>query len=463
MGQQISCKPHGAPGRGNASQKPVISEDGRASLVFSCLAVDPCGQIRLPAFQNACDATTWESIVNIAKDNLHYTIHQDELQGSREDPRAAASAHLMQHLRDTYSHLRFEYVCYWVDWIMVGGRRSLDQKLHHWEHVLSVANPAGPVSCGSGENPFELRRKRAALELAELALAPLEDPRRPVEGRARRSFADPVSTPRMVRRLRRFSFSRLTTPVSVSSYDSASTVSSSSSSSSSSTTTSSGTGNEQGLLLPAANGEPTLLERMLVPLVHQVCPMVDKSAPRAKSKAKAPAEKAQPQEASEGKRKGAPLKWYRINPICDFVYSVRPDAGLRGGLPWERDVNGDLEANDNGTDIRFVRVRDRFRLRRARSVPHGLERRQGLPEPSGMQCDSFRNCCRICYDRPVEVVTLPCRHGGMCEDCLRGTLFSRPAHRGGRQCPFCRMWISEVLRVFRDASITQYAYAIKVG
>lgn len=95
------------------------------------------------------------------------------------------------------------------------------------------------------------------------------------------------------------------------------------------------------------------------------------------------------------------------------------------------------------------------------SVPDSLDRMVQMPEPA--MNDTFANYCKICYTKQAEVVVLPCRHGSMCQDCLRSSLLSRPLHRGGRQCPFCRKDIKEVILIYRDAAINMYGYAIKVG
>eukprot|EP00811_Abedinium_folium_P006598 NODE_16080_length_1013_cov_4.705418.p1 GENE.NODE_16080_length_1013_cov_4.705418~~NODE_16080_length_1013_cov_4.705418.p1 ORF type:complete len:312 (+),score=39.29 NODE_16080_length_1013_cov_4.705418:51-938(+) len=160
-----------------------------------------------------------------------------------------------------------------------------------------------------------------------------------------------------------------------------------------------------------------------------------------------------------------PRRWYRVLPQEDLLYFVRPDAGFRGRMPGVcipdrvcEDLIGELEP---GTC--WLRSNHKGRLRWRRSLPAHIEGRLGLPESTGFECDTFRNCCRICYESAVSVVVLPCKHGGLCEDCLRKSLFSRPPHRGGRQCPFCRRRIKEVLRLYRDGVVPQYAYTIKAG
>ena len=47
--------------------------------------------------------------------------------------------------------------------------------------------------------------------------------------------------------------------------------------------------------------------------------------------------------------------------------------------------------------------------------------------------------CRICFDRPVNTLLLPCKHLVMCESC---------AAMSNKTCPVCRGRVSEILRVY---------------
>jgi len=165
-------------------------------------------------------------------------------------------------------------------------------------------------------------------------------------------------------------------------------------------------------------------------------------------------------------------RWYRVHPISDELYYVRPDAGLAGRTPGHPDAGGlkrsgtkaqselDLRAAEGGgADPVMSTLKRESKLRM--SVPENLDRMLELPEPSFN--DTFTNWCKLCYSKQADVVVLPCRHGSMCESCLRMSLLSRPAHRGGRQCPFCRKKIEEVIKLYRDAAINMYGYAINIG
>lgn len=166
----------------------------------------------------------------------------------------------------------------------------------------------------------------------------------------------------------------------------------------------------------------------------------------------------------------APRRWYRVHPLGDAQYFVRPDAGRRGRIPG---LPADLDADDRSLhmptseapDIQLMKSRRKgphSHLSGSQSVPAFLERKLGLKDPPGFECDSFRNCCKICYDEQIEVVLLPCRHGIMCRHCLRRTLYSRPSHRGGRNCPLCRKRVREVIYIFGDAAIPQYGFTLKL-
>jgi len=156
-----------------------------------------------------------------------------------------------------------------------------------------------------------------------------------------------------------------------------------------------------------------------------------------------------------------PHRWYRIHPEGNERYFVRPDAGRRGRL---YGFKGPQLLDDEAEGLLPVQSRAKAATssrRRWRSLPPQLEGRLGWTEPEGFDFDIFRNKCRICYERPTQVILLPCRHGALCEECLRRTIFSRPAHRGGRLCPLCRKRILEVVWIYGDAAIPQYGFTIK--
>jgi len=158
-----------------------------------------------------------------------------------------------------------------------------------------------------------------------------------------------------------------------------------------------------------------------------------------------------------------PRRWYRIHPLTDTMYFVRPDAGLRGRIPgcWQRStsLSDDPPLPPEGGPKSSQPVSSRQKQRR-RSLPPQVERRLGLPPDSGNSI--FDSLCKICYDQPSRAIALPCRHGGMCERCLRRAIISKPLHRGGRSCPLCRRRIGELVRIYDDAVFPQYGYAIGI-
>jgi len=158
-------------------------------------------------------------------------------------------------------------------------------------------------------------------------------------------------------------------------------------------------------------------------------------------------------------------RWYRVHPITDELYFVRPDAGVTGrvGGPDAGEVptlDNSLTGCEDGTSP--VRSSVKRQMRTSFSMPADMTRMLGLEQGSDLK-DTLDNVCKICFDDKAEVVVLPCKHGGMCESCLRRSLFSKPLHRGGSSCPFCRKPIKEVIRLYNDAAIPQYAYAIEAG
>lgn len=169
----------------------------------------------------------------------------------------------------------------------------------------------------------------------------------------------------------------------------------------------------------------------------------------------------------KAKVKEAPRRWYRVHPITDELYFVRPDAGMAGRTPGHPDAgvlrnslmesqfDEDLESHAPVTSL------VKRGMQKRSSLPRNMDRMQGLDEP-GFN-DVFVNLCKMCYDKRADIVLLPCRHGGMCETCLRKTLFMRPAHKGGFCCPWCRKKIMEVIKMYEDGAINMYGYAINAG
>jgi len=183
-------------------------------------------------------------------------------------------------------------------------------------------------------------------------------------------------------------------------------------------------------------------------------------------------------------------RWYRVHPITDELYYVRPDPGLAGrtaGHPDAGQVQGPLSPkgqrgriapstagvsvtkagraerpSNSGTEPVCSRTKLAM-VTRSKSIPSSVNRLVGLSPSDDLKNEIFRNSCKICYEKEAEVVLLPCRHGGMCEECLRRSLFSKPSHRGGRSCPFCRKQITEVIKLYTGSTVNQYGYAIKAG
>eukprot|EP00746_Dinoflagellata_sp_MGD_P032627 gnl/MRDRNA2_/MRDRNA2_177752_c0_seq1.p1 gnl/MRDRNA2_/MRDRNA2_177752_c0~~gnl/MRDRNA2_/MRDRNA2_177752_c0_seq1.p1 ORF type:complete len:295 (+),score=33.44 gnl/MRDRNA2_/MRDRNA2_177752_c0_seq1:79-963(+) len=167
----------------------------------------------------------------------------------------------------------------------------------------------------------------------------------------------------------------------------------------------------------------------------------------------------------------APPRLYRVHPGTDGRYFVRPDAGLRGRIPG-MDANGSegmAEAkkayfSKQESQLQTVKATKAFHRTRTRSLPPEIERRLGFNEGfnSFASISCFDNLCTICFEAQSSAILLPCRHGDMCEPCLRRAIMSRPAHKGGRACPFCRMPIREVVKMYSEGYSHMYGYAIQV-
>jgi hypothetical protein len=156
-----------------------------------------------------------------------------------------------------------------------------------------------------------------------------------------------------------------------------------------------------------------------------------------------------------------PRRWYRVHPITNTLFFVRPDAGLRGRIPgFSAHNENELEEqsqkiNDKRSSAIYANpqkhpeqlpVRSTRHIKRSPSLPAEVERRCGLE----LDClTDLQDCtCKICYGQP--------------SDCLRRHMLSKPAHRGGRSCPLCRRPIREVIQIYNEAVFPQtYGYAIK--
>eukprot|EP00403_Amphidinium_massartii_P021428 CAMPEP_0178388678 /NCGR_PEP_ID=MMETSP0689_2-20121128/9719_1 /TAXON_ID=160604 /ORGANISM="Amphidinium massartii, Strain CS-259" /LENGTH=300 /DNA_ID=CAMNT_0020009093 /DNA_START=61 /DNA_END=964 /DNA_ORIENTATION=+ len=97
-------------------------------------------------------------------------------------------------------------------------------------------------------------------------------------------------------------------------------------------------------------------------------------------------------------------KWYRVHPITDELYFVRPDYGMAGRVagPDAGEVHGETGAGpDDGTAPVRSAVKDNA-FRAVKSMGVDSMRRVGLGDPA--MDDSFVNMCKLCYDNKVEVV-----------------------------------------------------------
>lgn len=158
--------------------------------------------------------------------------------------------------------------------------------------------------------------------------------------------------------------------------------------------------------------------------------------------------------------KPQPRRWYKVNRVNDTVYNVRADDPSREA------------ATEAGTASSHVA----FREGTARSACVGatspsaagkryLQRRataDGTAINEDDEDDILEQTCTICYMQKMEVIILPCKHGGMCEGCLRSSIFAKPAQKGGRCCPLCRRKVQEVIRIDKDSLCGSWGYAIKV-
>jgi len=163
---------------------------------------------------------------------------------------------------------------------------------------------------------------------------------------------------------------------------------------------------------------------------------------------------------SECEQADPPRRWYRLHPEQGDRYFVRPDAGRRGRIPGVSKASTKLDEASEQPEVDLVKSRCKHPLKRIRSLPPELERSIGVAPPVGLESDALKSSCRVCYEKPVEVVILPCRHGVLCESCLRRIKLSRVARKGGCRCPVCRTSIREVVWIYGEAAIPQYGFSV---
>ncbi|KAG8083577.1 hypothetical protein GUJ93_ZPchr0015g6891 [Zizania palustris] len=79
-------------------------------------------------------------------------------------------------------------------------------------------------------------------------------------------------------------------------------------------------------------------------------------------------------------------------------------------------------------------------VREVQRLQLALGEQTKMSKLSQQQCDKLKNeriLCRICFDRDICIVLLPCRHYVLCETCSGKC----------RSCPICRLSIGSRLPV----------------
>lgn len=60
------------------------------------------------------------------------------------------------------------------------------------------------------------------------------------------------------------------------------------------------------------------------------------------------------------------------------------------------------------------------------------------PEPSSPSSSSNPNECKVCYDKSIEYVFMPCRHASCCGECSMAL----------DKCPVCRQVVDEMIKIY---------------
>jgi len=157
--------------------------------------------------------------------------------------------------------------------------------------------------------------------------------------------------------------------------------------------------------------------------------------------------------------KPPPRRWYKVDRVNDTVYNVRADDPSREAATEVGTVSSHLEFREGTARSACVGATSpsaagkRYLQKRATVDGTTLDEEEE---------DILEQTCTICYMKKMEVIILPCKHGGMCEGCLRSSIFAKPAQKGGRCCPLCRRKVQEVIRIDKDSLCGSWGYAIKV-
>lgn len=56
-----------------------------------------------------------------------------------------------------------------------------------------------------------------------------------------------------------------------------------------------------------------------------------------------------------------------------------------------------------------------------------------------------RNLCKVCIEKELDTLILPCKHLCVCSECAN-LLYKQP---GGKKCPICRAKISETVKIYK--------------
>lgn len=138
---------------------------------------------------------------------------------------------------------------------------------------------------------------------------------------------------------------------------------------------------------------------------------------------------------SNGKATNKTRACWRSSRPADMPYG-----GRWAGRAWYAVWCASLD-NPSAVMMEFQRyIRDREE-EASQEVKHSAPKRARRAPPERQEDARTTACleCRICFDRPVNVLLLPCKHLVMCELC---------AAMSNKTCPVCRAGVSETLRVY---------------
>lgn len=96
-----------------------------------------------------------------------------------------------------------------------------------------------------------------------------------------------------------------------------------------------------------------------------------------------------------------------------------------------------LELNREILNINQIKYNEYMNSKDSKNVV--LEHHNQLENEATSSSSSIETLCKICLDRKVNIVFLPCKHAAVCSQCVFGI---------DEKCPICREKITDKINLF---------------